>query len=154
MYYLQLGRREPVKEAKILAVVDMQVDFPAARDRALCARIEAAAASFPGHVMEVRSDDCGESTLNLNVPTIWKPKDDGGDLLYSYLFGFGAVSREMQVFMSGVNMGACVYATACGLASRLKGEHGITNRTSIVTGLCGDHNTHFRFVRSISEGMK
>jgi hypothetical protein len=85
-------------------------------------------------------DGGGASTLNLpgGAQTIWKHDDDGGDLVYSWLVGAKLISRHLAVRIVGVNLCACVFRTAVGLAARLYEEHALCNNVWIDRSLCGD----------------
>jgi hypothetical protein len=128
---------------KILVVVDMQADFNAAQSEDLRRAIRLAAdpvLKFYDHIVAVNMDNAGSSTIDLppGTKTLWKCQDDGGEMVYSYLLGAGLISGDMSVVVCGVNLTACVFRTAIGLADRLHREHALSEHVSIDRALCGD----------------
>ena len=124
----------------VLAIVDMQTDYPAARDKALIQSIETAADSHPGPLVQVMYEGAGESTVELgvDVPRIWKQQNEGGDELYAWLLGAHLITRDIHIAVCGVNLWACVRETAAGILQRLSEEQGLTGTVSIIQDLCGD----------------
>ena len=124
----------------VLAIVDMQTDYPAARDKALIQSIETAADSHPGPLVQVMYEGAGESTVELgvDVPRIWKQQCHGGDELYAWLLGAHLITRDIHIAVCGVNLWACVRETAAGILQRLSEEQGLTGTVSIIQDLCGD----------------
>lgn len=131
----------------ILVIVDMQHRFPAARDRELIDRAEAALASVGSsssryeRAVVLCYDESGMHTIRFprgTTDVLWKRGDDGGDEVYAYLVGAGLIDRDLHVFIGGVNTSACVYKTACGVGNRLAEEHGMSDNVTILRDLCGD----------------
>jgi hypothetical protein len=127
----------------VLVIVDMQAAYAAAQDADLVARIEAAAErhiALGGRVVAICYDGSGAATVKLppGTQTLWKRDDDGGDAVYSWLLGAGLIDRELFVRVAGVNLCACVFKTAIGLAARLYEEHALCRNVAIDRSLCGD----------------
>jgi hypothetical protein len=128
----------------VLVVVDMQAHFSAAQDKSLITAVELDLERVNelsnGHIVAVNYDGSGASTVRLpkGTQTLWKNQDDGGNVVYSWLLGAGLVSKTLQVRICGVNLCACVFATASGLAQRLFDEHALCDNVTIDTSLCGE----------------
>lgn len=127
----------------VLVVIHMQADYVAAQDVILRASIEAAAKAVAlagGHILAVSFDGNGAPTVQLpeGTRTIWKHEDDGGDLVYAWASGAGLISEATRFVFCGVNLGACVFKTAVGLAWRMHNEDGISDVVTVDDSLCGE----------------
>lgn len=126
----------------VLVIVDMQVGFVAAQDADLVERINAAVnatVKARGRVISVCFDGHGMMTTLPGSGVIWKNEDDGGPMVYAWLVGAGLVhQKDLRVTVCGVNLCACVMATAAGIGQRLYDEHAMCDNVTIDTSLCGD----------------
>lgn len=127
----------------VFVVVDMQSEYPAARDPALIAAIQKRAQAVVdagGLVLHLLYCSSGASVVDLpeEAVELYKEHDDGGTVLAAYFKG-----RELWpslVRLAGVNLSACVWATATSLARYFRDEE-IRSPVEIVADLCRDNTS-------------
>lgn len=121
---------------EVLVVVDMQTHYAAALDPALIALIEQEAVAVVargGRVVAVCFDGSGESTVKLppDTPIIWKNRDPGDAEVYAWLVGAGLARQGLNSRFCGVNLCACVLATATGTVQRLRESSALLNAVQV-----------------------